>query len=385
MTAGNSLDFHDKGGLMTRRIFIKSVLGLSLGATPLTRILGADGSPAVQAASGIMEGEIERFSLPSRKQIYGPVVSIFGIGGEGLRKINRMIDLPLLGVNFIGVDTDIENLSLSRAENRILLDRTITKGLGLRGRPEVGRKAAFGPLEKIERIVGISGLVIIVVGLSGETGTNAAPVLSQICRESGVFTVAIVTRPFDARWRKREVEGVLRGLSELADTLIVLPESNNLPLRQKALPWCRVRMGDDLLAQTVRGILYLNSQPGLIAIDYADFKYCLNSMENVSLFGTWMAKREEKPVQWVRGAIASSLLQGFRYRKVSTLLVNIISDLRRLEFSTVGSAFDSACEYFPEVHDILCGFTYDESVDDQIWVTLVGGGSPFTEKEPFLK
>jgi cell division protein FtsZ len=325
-----------------------------------------------------MGAGIERFHMPTLKEIHGPVVSpvvsIFGVGGDGVREINRMIALPLSGVNFIGLDTDIGSLSLSHAETRILLGRNTTKGLGSMGRAELGRKAAFEALGKTERILRMSDLVFIVAGLGGGTGTGAAPVLAQACRELGVFTVAVVTRPVDVGKRKMDVhaDAAIRDLSELTDTLIVLPESNGMFLRQKPLSRSRARKGSDLIAQVIKGISDLITQPGLIGIDLADVTFCLHSIGRVSLIVTEVGNGDEQAVQSVIRAISRCLFRGLPHKEVRTLLVNIISGLE-LRIDMAMSVIDFLHEYFPEDTLFLCEFTTEESMGDQFRVTLVGG------------
>ena len=310
-----------------------------------------------------------------RSPVVNPVVSIFGVGGDGVREVNRMIALPLLGVNFVGVETDIVSLSLSHAKTRILFGQNTTKGLGSMGRPEVGRKAAFEALEKTERILRMSDLVFIVAGLGGGTGTGAAPVLAQACRELGVFTVAVVTRPINIEERKMEVhaDAAIRDLSELTDTLIVSPESKGMFLRQKPFSRSRARKGSDLIAQVIKGISDLITQPGLIGIDLADVRFCLHSIGRVSLIVTEVGKGGDKQaVQRVSKAISRSLFRGLPHKEVRTILVNIISGLE-LRFDLAMSVIDFLHEYFPEDTLFLCGFTPEESMGDQFRVTLIGG------------
>jgi cell division protein FtsZ len=285
-----------------------------------------------------------------------------------------MIALPLLGVNFVGVDTDIESLSLSHAETRILLGPNTTKGLGSMGRPEVGRKATFEGLGKIERILRMSHLVFIVAGLGGGIGTGAVPVLARVCRELGVFTVAVVTRPVDVGKRRMQVDAdaAIRDLSELTDTLIVLPEPNGRLLPQKPLSRSRARKGSDLIAQVIKGISDLITQPGLIGIDLADVMFCLHSIGSASLIVTEVGKGDEQAVQSVKRDISRSLFRGLSQKEVRTLLVNIISGLE-LRFDLAMSVIDFLHDYFPEDTLFLFGFTPDESMGDQFRVVLVGG------------
>ena len=186
-------------------------------------------------------------------------IVVIGLGGAGNNAVNRMIDEDIKNVEFYVANTDKQALSLSKANNRIILGENITGGLGAGGNPEVGKQAAEESSEDIRNIVSNANMVFIAAGMGGGTGTGAAPVISRICKECGALTVAIVTRPFSFEGNKK-IEASVKGLNELreaCDSLIVV-SNNKLLLNKGNLPIGQaLSAADDVLARSVKTVIDL--------------------------------------------------------------------------------------------------------------------------------
>ena len=202
-------------------------------------------------------------------------IIVVGVGGAGNNAVNRMIDENINGVEFIGINTDSQALTLCKAPTAIQIGEKLTKGLGAGAQPEIGEKAAEENVEELTQAIKGADMVFVTCGMGGGTGTGAAPVVAKISKDMGILTVGVVTKPFkfEARTRMANAESGIEKLKENVDTLIVIPNDKLLEIvdRRTTMPEA-LKKADEVLQQAVQGITDLINVPGLINLDFADVK-----------------------------------------------------------------------------------------------------------------
>src|SRR5699024_7400364 len=212
-------------------------------------------------------------------------------------------------VDFIAVNTDSQALNLSKAEVKLQIGEKLTRGLGARGDPEVGKKAAEERKEQIEEVLRGADMIFVTAGKGGGTGTGEAPVVAQIAKDIGALTVGVVTRPFSfegIRRQKQAKTGIVE-LKEAVDTLIVIPNDRLLEIVDKNTPMLEAfREADNVLRQRVQGISDLIAKPGLINVDFADVKTIMYD-KGSALMGIGVATGESRAVEAAKKAISSPL------------------------------------------------------------------------------
>lgn len=305
----------------------------------------------------------------------GAKIKVLGIGGGGGNAINNMINAGLDGVEFIAANTDFQALERSLAPNKIQLGVNLTKGLGAGGNPEMGSKAAQEDVEKIREAVEGSDMVFITAGLGGGTGTGGAPVAAQICKEMGLLTVAVVTKPFafEGKVRHRNAEEGLKALHDAVDTLITIPNNRLLCLADKRASFLEMfKRADDVLHFAVKGISDLITHPGYINVDFADLRTVMGEM-GLALMGTGVGRGENRASQAAQQAISSPLLEDISIHGARAALINISAgqDLGMHEFEEVASIIHKEMD---EEANIILGMTIDPVVGDEIRVTVIATG-----------
>src|SRR3954469_16355973 len=204
---------------------------------------------------------------------YLAVIRVVGVGGAGLNAVNRMIDAGIAEVEFIGVNTDVQQLAMSEAPLKIHIGTDLTRGLGSGSDSDVGKRAAEEAYDQLKRSLRGSDMVFVTAGEGGGTGSGAAPVVAEIARSVGALTVGIVTTPFkfEGSKRKQTADFGLSQLREACDTVIVIPNDRLLDVVDKGTSMLDAfRLADDVLRQGVQGICDLITAPGLINLDFAD-------------------------------------------------------------------------------------------------------------------
>src|SRR6478609_4288351 len=206
---------------------------------------------------------------------YIAVIRVVGVGGAGLNAVNRMIDADISQVEFVAVNTDIQQLQTSDAPVKIHIGRELTEGLGSGADPDLGRRAAEEAYDQIKRALRGSDMVFVTAGEGGGTGSGAAPVVARIARELGALTVGIVTTPFkfEGSRRAKQAEDGVQAMREACDTLIVIPNDRLLEVLDRSTSMLDAfRIADDVLRHGVQGICDLITNPGLINLDFADVR-----------------------------------------------------------------------------------------------------------------
>ena len=317
-------------------------------------------------------------NLTVEKQAYPgftPRITVIGVGGAGTNAVDNMIDLNLLGVEFIVANTDAQQLSHSQAGTRIQLGPHLTQGLGAGAKPEIGEAAAEEAADEIYRHLDGANMVFITAGMGGGTGTGAAPVIARMAREKGILVVGVVTRPFDFEG-KRRAEAASRGIAKLqhhVDTLLVIPNQNLFRLANERTGWKEAfKMADNVLYMGVRGITDLMMTKGLINLDFADVRTVM-IQKGKAMMGTGEAEGEDRALRAAEAAISNPLLESGSMQGARGLLINISGgeDLTLMEVeqaaSRIGKEVDADA-------DILFGSAIDPSLEGRIRVSIVATG-----------
>src|SRR5215216_5793103 len=311
---------------------------------------------------------------PRADSAYRAVIRVVGVGGAGLNALNRMIDAGLSEVEFVAVNTDLQQLALSDAEMKIHIGRELTGGLGSGAEPDIGRRAAEEAYDQIKRALRGSDMVFVTAGEGGGTGSGAAPVVARIARELGALTVGIVTTPFKfegTRRRKQADEGV-ELLRKNCDTLIVIPNDRLLEVLDKSTSMLDAfRIADDVLRQGVQGITDLITNPGLINLDFADVRAVMKDAGS-ALMGIGFATGENRAREAAERALRSPLIDTELVGARGILLS--IAGGEDLSLIEVNDAAEVVREAATDETQIIFGATLDERLTGQVWVTVVATG-----------
>jgi cell division protein FtsZ len=313
-------------------------------------------------------------------------IKVIGVGGAGGNAINNMIEAGLQGVKFIVANTDAQALESSAAPMKIQMGAHLTEGLGAGANPQVGREAALEAEEALRQSLADSHMVFITAGFGGGTGTGAAPVIAQICKDLGALTVAVVTRPFsfEGRKRQRQAEDGIAGLKEVADTVITIPND-----RLRALAAKNARMidmfkkADEILLHSVRGITDLIMIPGLVNLDFADVRTTM-SKAGMAIMGIGIASGDNRAVEAAERAISHPLLEDISISGAKGVLMNITST-SDLTLAEMTEASDRIYKEVGDEAEIIWGQAIDESLGEEMRVTVIAtgiGGPPASAEKP---
>jgi cell division protein FtsZ len=305
---------------------------------------------------------------------YLAVIRVVGIGGAGLNAVDRMIDAGVNQVDFIAVNTDIQQLQMSDATTKIHIGSEITEGLGSGADPEIGRRSAEDGYDAIKRSLRGSDMVFVTAGEGGGTGSGAAPVVARISRELGALTVGIVTLPFkfEGTRRKKQAEDGLQALREACDTLIVVPNDRLLEVLDKSTSMLDAfRIADDVLRHGVQGICDLITNPGLINLDFADVRTIMADSGS-ALMGIGYATGENRAKEAAERALRSPLIET-EITGARGILLSIAGgdDLTLYE---VNEAAEAVREAATDDTNIIFGATIDDRLEGQMWITVVATG-----------
>ncbi len=302
-------------------------------------------------------------------------IKVIGIGGAGGNAINNMILSNLRGVNFIVANTDMQALAISKAPLKIQLGDKLTEGLGAGANPDIGRDAAMESSEAIRNALKDSHMVFITAGFGGGTGTGAAPVIAEICRELGALTVGVVTKPFsfEGKKRARQAEEGIDTLRDIADTVITIPNDRLRGLASKNATLLEMfKKADEILLHSVKGITDLIMMPGLVNLDFADVKTTM-SKSGLAIMGIGVASGENRATEAAERAISHPLLEDISIAGAKGVLMNITStsDLTMEEMT------EASERIYTEVGDeaeIIWGAVIDDSLGDEMRVTVIATG-----------
>ena len=306
---------------------------------------------------------------------YIAVIRVVGVGGAGLNAVNRMIDADISQVEFVAVNTDIQQLQTSDAPVKIHIGRELTEGLGSGADPDLGRRAAEEAYDQVKRALRGSDMVFVTAGEGGGTGSGAAPVVARIARELGALTVGIVTTPFQfegTRRRKQADDGV-DTLRASCDTVIVVPNERLLEVLDRETSMLDAfRIADDVLRQGVQGICDLITLPGLINLDFADVRTIMKDAGTALMGIGFSATGDNRARDAAERALRSPLIEtdigGAR-----GILLSIAGgdDLSLFE---VNEAAEVVRQAATDDTNIIFGATVDDRLTGQVWVTVVATG-----------
>jgi cell division protein FtsZ len=314
------------------------------------------------------------YAPPRDSGSYLAVIRVVGVGGAGLNAVNRMIDAGLSQVEFVAINTDVQQLHLSDAPVKIHIGRELTQGLGSGADPEVGRRAAEESYDQIKNALRGSDMVFVTAGEGGGTGTGAAPVVARIARELKALTVGIVTTPFRFEGTRR-LASSNAGIDELrasCDTVIVIPNDRLLEVLDRSTSMLDAfKVADDVLRQGVQGITDLITMPGLINLDFADVRTVMRDAGS-ALMGIGYATGEDRAKQAAERALRSPLIDT-EIVAARGILLSIAGgeDLTLLE---VNDAAEVVRQAATDDTNIIFGATVDERLAGQVWVTVVATG-----------
>jgi cell division protein FtsZ len=302
---------------------------------------------------------------------HAPVIRVVGVGGAGVNAINRMVEAQISGVEFMAINTDLQSLQQSSADVTVHLGLGMQRGLGAGSDPELGYRAAFEEQDKIKRLLKGSDMVFVTCGAGGGTGTGAAPVIARLARDVGALTVGIVTKPFgfEGTRRAKQAEDGVTALGAEVDTLIVVPNERLLSVLAKTTTMLEAfQVADDVLRQGVQGISELITLPGLINLDFADVRTTMRDAGH-ALLGIGMGTGDSRAVSAAERAVSSPLLET-SVEGARSILLSMTggSDLTLLEVSDAAKVVQEAAH--PDAN-IIFGANVDETLTDQVWVTVI--------------
>jgi cell division protein FtsZ len=313
---------------------------------------------------------------------HGARIKVIGVGGGGGNAVNRMIAAKLEGVEFIAANTDVQALKLSQAPVKLQLGVKLTSGLGAGANPDVGRRAALEDSEKIIEALEGADMVFVTTGLGGGTGTGAAPVIASLASEMGALTVAVVTKPFSFEGKRRmaQAERGMQELLEAVDTMIVIPNEKLLAVAKDTGFFESFRIADDVLRQGVQGISDIIIIPGIINRDFADVKTTMAGM-GYAVMGTAVRSGVNRAQEAAQAAMASPLLEAGAIDGAKGILINI-SGSNTLKLSEVNEASSLIQDAAHEDANIIFGAVLDESMGDEVKVTVIATGFRQSSREP---
>jgi cell division protein FtsZ len=306
---------------------------------------------------------------------YLAMIRVVGVGGAGLNALHRMMDAGINQVEFVAVNTDIQQLQMSDAQTKIHIGRDLTQGLGSGADPEIGRRAAEESYDQLKNALRGSDMVFVTAGEGGGTGSGAAPIVAKIARECGALTVGIVTLPFKFEGTKRraQADAGVEDLRGATDTTIVIPNDRLLEVLDRSTSMLEAfRVADDVLRQGVQGICDLITMPGLINLDFADVRTIMKD-SGTALMGIGFASDgEDRAKQAAERALRSPLIDA-EITGARGILLSIAGgpDLSLIEVHEAAEVIRQAAT---DDTQIIFGATVDDSLSGQVWVTVVATG-----------
>ncbi len=301
-------------------------------------------------------------------------IKVVGVGGAGNNGVNRMVENGLKSVEFISVNTDRQQLNVSKANKKIQIGEKLTRGLGAGANPEVGKCSAEESKTEIAEALKGADMVFVTAGMGGGTGTGAAPIVAEVSKEMGILTVGVVTKPFPFEGKRRmmQAEAGIEELRQNVDTLIIIPNEKLLQVVEKQTSIMDAfKMSDDVLRQGVQGISDLITIPGLVNLDFADVKTIMLDA-GVAHIGIGRASGEHRAQEAARQAIHSPLLET-SIEGAGGVLLNVTGgkDLCLLEIS---EAADLVQKSVDADANIIFGAVIDEKLENEIVITVIATG-----------
>lgn len=314
---------------------------------------------------------------PTEVPRLSPKITVIGVGGAGGNAVNNMLASDLEGCEFLVCNTDAQALNGSLAEEgrRVQLGINITGGLGAGSKPEIGKAAAEESMDDLMRYLEGSNMVFVTAGMGGGTGTGAAPVIAKACRDQGILTVGVVTKPFhfEGSHRMKSAEAGLEEMQQYVDTLIVIPNQNLFRVANENTTFADAfQMADSVLQAGVRGVTDLMVRPGLVNLDFADIRTAMLEMGK-AMMGTGEAEGDKRAIEAAESAINNPLLDDVSMKGAHGVIINVTGGYDMTLFEA-----DEACNRIRDEVDadanIIFGATFDQSLEGKMRVSIVATG-----------
>ena len=299
-------------------------------------------------------------------------IVVIGVGGAGNNAVNRMVDESIGGVEFVGVNSDKQALTMCKAPAILQIGEKVTKGLGCGAKPEIGEQAAKESTDELKQLMVGADMVFVTCGMGGGTGTGAAPVIAAIAKELGILTVGVVTKPFrfEAKARMNNAIQGIEKLKQNVDTLIVIPNDKLLEIvdRRTTMPEA-LKKADEVLQQAVQGITDLINTPALINLDFADIQTVMTN-GGIAHIGIGTSKGDDKALEAVQQAVESPLLET-TITGAKNVIINIRGDISLMDANDAASYVQNLTG---EEANIIFGALYDDSDLDACSITVIATG-----------
>ncbi len=321
--------------------------------------------------------QLDKSNYPTRE-----VIKVIGVGGAGNNALNHIIRGGVSGVEFIAVNTDLAHLEISESQNRMVIGKELTKGLGAGSNPEVGFKAAQESRDDIRAAVEGADMVFLAAGMGGGTGTGAAPVIAQIAREADALVIAVVTLPFTFEGKRRIAQALhgIEVLKDKVDALIVIPNDKLLNISDhKTLINEAFGEADNILHQAVQGVTDLILRPGIVNVDFADVRTVMSNA-GPAIMGIGEGYGDNRAQLAATNAINSRLMDT-RMNGARGILVNITGANVRIH--EVNEAVRIITEAANENAYIIWGHVYDPDMGNNLQITVIATG--FDELPDYAK
>ncbi|PFN80559.1 cell division protein FtsZ [Bacillus sp. AFS076308] len=306
-------------------------------------------------------------------------IKVIGVGGGGNNAVNRMIEDGVEGVEFIAVNTDAQAIHQSKAETKMQIGTSLTRGLGAGANPEIGKFAIEESKNQIDEVLKDADMVFVTAGMGGGTGTGAAPAIAKMAKKQGALTIGVVTRPFKFEGKRRAMNAEIgiNAMREAVDTLIIIPNDRLLEIVEQNTPMLEAfREADAVLRQGVQGISDLIAVPGLINLDFADVKTVM-SHKGTALMGIGMATGSNRAAEAAQKALNSPLLET-SINGAQGVIMNITGG-QNLSLYEVQEAAEIVAAASHEELNMIFGSVINENLKDEMIVTIIATG--FTEQE----
>ncbi len=324
-----------------------------------------------------MSSDIMNFELDKSS---GTIIKVIGVGGGGGNAVNHMYEEGIKDVGFMLCNTDAQALSNSEVPLKIQLGESLTEGRGAGNKPEIGREAAIENIENVKKMLEkTTKMVFITAGMGGGTGTGAAPVIAEACKELGLLTVGIVTLPFRNEGRRR-IKQAIDGIAQMeghVDSLLVI---NNERIREMYGDFKiseAFAKADNVLTTAAKGIAEIITVAGYINVDFADVETVMRT-SGVSVMGSATAEGENRALKAVEEALNSPLLNNNDIDGARNILLNITSGGEEVTMDEIGEITDYVQTKAGNDADLIWGNGVDEALGDKISVTIIATGFSVT-------
>jgi len=302
------------------------------------------------------------------------LIKVVGVGGCGNNAVDYMIERNIHGVDFISVNTDLQSLKKSQANNIVQIGLHLTKGLGSGARPDSGKQAAIEDKEKLKDAIKDADMLFITAGMGGGTGTGAAPVIAEIAKELGILTVAVVTKPFSFEGKRNQIaEEGLKELRNYVDSLIVIPNEKLMNVLGADVTFINAfSAANEVLYNSVSGISDIINHTGLINVDFSDVKTVMAEMGS-AIIGSGVFEGDNRAVKAAQLAINSPLLENIELKNAKGILVNISasSSFKMKEYIDV---MNEVKNITANDATVIVGNVIDDELENKIKVTIVATG-----------